>query len=104
MIVRVMAAMAVLVATSAVALADDVDNVYRLGEALKNAGVATDYDVSGWGATLDVHIGSMLPGDARSVANGACEFGRQNMKWQKPWTVQVFLVVGERPAATCTVR
>lgn len=105
MIFRRMAiAAAILASCSAPAIASDVENAYKLGEAIKRAGFATEYDVSGWGSELDIHISSVLPGDARDVANATCQFGRENMVWQSPWTVRVFLVVGDRPAATCTVR
>lgn len=89
------------IATAGSARADDVENVYRLGEAAKAAGLAVGYSVSGWNQYLDINISSMLPGDAREVASGMCQYAHKQT-WQRPWTIRVFLVVGERPAASCT--
>jgi hypothetical protein len=89
-----------LVVSATSVYASDVDNVYRLGDAAKKAGLANDFKVSGWSKNLDLFIGSMLPGDARAVADGVCQAARQ-MRWERPWNVRVFLVVGDRPAAAC---
>jgi hypothetical protein len=82
--------------------ADDVNNAYALGDAAVKSGLAVEYEVSGWHSRLDVNISSLLPGDARTVANALCTIARQKQTWQRPWTVRVFLTVGDRPAATCT--
>ena len=84
-----------------VALADDVESVYRIGEAIKNTGAATGYEVQGYGRNLDIHLSSMLPSDARKVAKDVCGYTQQTIKFDKPWTARFFLVVGDRPAATC---
>jgi hypothetical protein len=85
----------------AAARADDVDTIYRIGQVVKDKGAATDFSVSGWNHYLDVNIGSMLPGDARDLADAMCGAAR-GLSLKAQWTVRVFLVVGQRPAATCT--
>jgi hypothetical protein len=85
------------------AYADDVEQAFKMGEAAKNAGIAIDYSVSGWHSYIDLNISSMLPGDARDVADSGCILAR-SLRWEHPWTIRVFLVVGERPAAQCTFR
>lgn len=84
------------------AVANDVENAFTLGEMGRLSGIATDYDVSGWHRRLDVYISSVLPGDAREVAEALCQVGTDRFEWERPWEVRVFLVVGERPAATCS--
>lgn len=95
------AAVAALSLFASAAKADDVDNAYKLAEAAKRSGLAVDYSISGWNSYIDLNISSMLPGDARTVASGVCQFARKQT-WQHPWTVRVFLVVGDRPAAQCS--
>lgn len=97
-------ALALLVATSATARADDVTNAYQLGETAKQSGVAVDYSISGWNRYVDFNISSVLPGDARSVADAICQLAETKQTWKDAWTVRVFLVVGTRPAAECSTK
>ena len=83
--------------------ADDVENAYRLGELAVGTGLAVEYDVSGWNRRLDLSISSLLPGDARNIATALCGTAREG-RWDQPWTVRVFLAVGDRPAAVCTTK
>src|SRR5260221_2056777 len=82
----------------------DVDNAHQIGEIAKQSGLAVDYDVSGWNSYVDMHVSSMLPGDARSVAGLMCQYAHTKQTWEHTWTVRVFLVTGERPAAQCTTK
>ncbi len=79
---------------------DDFDRAYNVGEGMKRQGFFTEYSVSGWGPSFEATISSLLPGEARQVAQSICESFRTNM--QKSWEVRVFLAnSGSRPAATC---
>jgi hypothetical protein len=91
------------VATAKKEPSEDVDNIYKLGNAAKGLNLATDFKVSGWNQRLDLFVGSMLPGDARDVASGVCDAAKK-MKFQAAWEVRAFLVVGDRPAATCKTK
>lgn len=78
----------------------DIALATRMGEAAVESGIATSYSLSAWNRSLDINIGSMLPGDARTVANVACAtFRKAGIEFYT--TVRVFLVVGDRPAAVC---
>ena len=79
----------------------DVPRLDNLGKSAVSQGFATEYEVSGWGQTLDLTISSLLPGDARTLAVAVCEAARvQGL--HRGWTVRVFLPMGgDRPAATC---
>ena len=79
---------------------DDLENARRLGELAVRTGLAVEYDVSGWNRRLDLSISSLLPGDARNIATAVCGTAREG-RWDQPWTVRVFLAVGDRPAAVC---
>jgi hypothetical protein len=54
--------------------------------------------------TIKLAIGSLFPGDAREVALFTCETPRSAQPyWSYPWTVEVYLVSGSRPAARCEI-
>jgi hypothetical protein len=91
-------------AFSSSVVADDVDNVYKLGEASKKMGVVNSYEVQGWGRKLDLHMGSNSPGDAKFLANVVCKTAKEKMIFSQSWEVRVFLIVGERPAAICKTK
>ena len=90
--------------TSQVATA--YDKAYRVGSALQGHNIVTSFTAGR--KSLDLSIGSMLPGDARTVASVVCsEDWRQRLGHAgfpaDPVQVRVFLVVGDRPAAVCTL-
>ncbi|MCA1971321.1 MAG: hypothetical protein LDL44_00640 [Caenispirillum sp.] len=93
-----------LVGYAAPALADDVDNAYRLGETARKAGFANDFEVSGSASTIDIFMGTTRTADAQAAADGLCRFGREKMTWVGSWSVRTFLVVGDRPAAVCSIK
>jgi glycine/D-amino acid oxidase-like deaminating enzyme len=81
----------------------DLDNIHALGQAAQRTGAVNTYKTSGLRGQLDLYIGSMLPEDARVVATRSCDAGSRK-KFKNAWEVRVFLVVGDRPAATCTIQ
>jgi hypothetical protein len=78
-----------------------------IGAGLKEKGLIVGYSVSSH--ELNLNISSMLPGDARTYADTICghEFQSRlpDFHWDRehPWTLHVFLIVGDRPAAECTL-
>ena len=89
--------------TPVAATTTDVDAQWlaALSEIAVATGVAAEYEVSNWGSTLDVTISSLLPGDARELAQMLCHEAREH-DVDSGWTVRVFLPMGgDRPAATC---
>lgn len=79
----------------------DIEQLQRIGDAFVAGGVATESDVSGWHQALRLTISSMLPGEARDIAQAIC--GRK-LGLSKPWAIEVYLVVGERPAGKCNAQ
>lgn len=94
----------VMIFSSHCAKADDVEKVYILGETAKKTGLITGYKVSGWSQSLDLYVGSNYPSDARAVAEAVCKAAKENARFENPWDVRVFLIVGERPAAVCKTK
>jgi len=89
--------------SSSDSVSKDVENAYTIGQLAVSSGVAVEYDVSGWGQEIDITISSILPGDARLVADELCKVARQ-LDWSYSWSIRVFLTVGERPAAVCRTK
>jgi hypothetical protein len=85
--------------------ADDINRAHVLGTAAVDTGHAVEYEVSiACGRCLNLTISSVLPGDAREIASGMCQAGRQ-MGFIDAWTIRVFLASGSsRPAAACKTR
>jgi hypothetical protein len=76
-----------------------------VGDSVVQMGLATSYKLNAWEGSLDFHIPSMLPEDARLVAGSACDAANmQKPKFERTWTVRGYLVVGDRPAGLCTVQ
>jgi hypothetical protein len=72
----------------------------RVGNAMKEMKFIDRFEIHG--TNLDLYLSSMLPGDARDMANAACMSAKQQ-RVPSGWTVRAFLVVGDRPAATCRI-
>ncbi|MCH8347824.1 MAG: hypothetical protein IH901_04925 [Proteobacteria bacterium] len=89
--------------SSSDAISQDVDNAFAIGEVAVASGVAVEYDISGWNQAIDITISSILPGDARLVADELCKVARQ-LDWSTSWSIRVFLTIGDRPAAICRIR
>ena len=64
--------------TPVAATTTDVDARWltALSEIAVGTGIAAEYDVDDWGHTLDVTISSLLPGDARELAQMLCQEAR----------------------------
>jgi hypothetical protein len=82
----------------------DVAVMERLGSTAVRMGYATQYRVS-WGGALELTISSLLPGDARMVADAVCGGSRAaNWGWKQPRELRVFILTSsDRPAAVCTL-
>jgi hypothetical protein len=81
-----------------------VDHMHLLGDFLRTAGAITAYDVNVElfdDSIYEVTIGSLLPGDARLTAEQICSTLRQAAPGHEPWRLEVYLAVGNRPAASC---
>jgi hypothetical protein len=74
------------------------DMLTRIGETAVNMGLATDYRIS-WGGDLELTVSSLLPGDARAVANAICgnPYGIEPRHQLKVF----ILTSSDRPAAVC---
>ena len=82
----------------------NLDMIRIIGKSTVQTGYATEYDVGVMGSYLDFTISSLLPGDARFVAETACGVARLKGLTATGWTVRVFLPIGgDRPAATCAI-
>lgn len=84
----------------------DVDAAFTLVNLLQSRNLIMDGDVSGWNHTIDLHISSLLPGDARDTANVVCQQARRLHKWDpaRNWTVRVFLTINSKtPAGRCNI-
>lgn len=90
----------------------------RIGDAAEAAGLITGYRVDGRGRLLMVSVGSFDVQDARDVIKKICDYAlmeatpRVMGRYSEPlgpmadfdvWRVRAFLIIGERPAASCTV-
>jgi len=54
---------------------------------------------------LDIHIASVLPGEAREVASIICEMNDRKFDMDRPFVVAVYLLINEdTPAARCAIR
>lgn len=81
----------------------DITRAYSIGEAAVRSGLAIEYEVSGWGGTIDLTIQSLSFSDAQKVADGVCATAGGG-SWRRQWNVRVFLPIsGDRPAATCSL-
>jgi hypothetical protein len=84
---------------------EDAENAIVLGETSVRAGYATSYEIRAFDRAVDVFASTNSVSDARVIANGLCLVARETMRFERAFTVRVFLVSGDRPAATCkTVR
>jgi hypothetical protein len=84
--------------------ASDIAVMDNLGRTAVTMGYATHYRVS-WGGTLELTISSLLPGDARMIADAVCGGSRAaNRAWDQPRELRVFILTSsDRPAAVCTL-
>lgn len=83
---------------------DDVGNLFKLGTAMQAVVMVNDFKVRG-NKSLDLFIGSLSTEDAGLIADSTCLLAKKwGLQFEKPWTVRVFLVVGDRPAAVCELR
>jgi hypothetical protein len=84
--------------------ASDVDVMDNLGRTAVAMGYATHYRVS-WGGALELTISSLLPGDARMIADAVCGGSHAaNRAWDQPRELRVFILTSsDRPAAVCTL-
>jgi hypothetical protein len=75
----------------------------NVGEVALSQGLATTYDVSVWDHALDLHISSLLPGDARFVSEGFCGAVRNSGNpILHGWQIRVFILTSDNtPAAVC---
>lgn len=78
---------------------EDVRNAASLGEAAVRTGLANSYDL-GVGV-VDVFAATNNVGEARTIATSLCQVAHRSMRFEQAFTVRVFLVSGQRPAATC---
>jgi hypothetical protein len=82
-----------------------IDLLYKLGEASVNSGFVTTYDVSGWNQRLNLHISSLLPGDARTINEAVCNEARSRgvtLPSLRGWEIRTFILASdETPAAVC---
>jgi hypothetical protein len=75
----------------------EITRIYRAGNAMKDMKLIDRFEIHY--PNLDLYLSSMLPGDARDVAAAVCH---PKMNIPHGLTIRAFLVVGDRPAATCT--
>jgi hypothetical protein len=86
----------------------EVSEAKRIVKGKVDSGWATQGDVE-WSwlngtYTINLDVGSLLPGDARELARFVCETARSGHPyWSRPWSVQVYLANGSRPAARCEI-
>jgi hypothetical protein len=83
---------------------EDVVVLRGVGDAVVKAGLASHYKLSISEWALDVYVPSLLTEDARLVATSTCAVAMEKKpKFERGWTVRGFLIVGDRPAATCAI-
>ena len=77
----------------------DAERLDDLGTILKQQGIITEYSLSSWNDSLDVTISSVLPEEARTVAETVCA---GTAGWKRSYDFRVFILTsGDRPAAVC---
>jgi hypothetical protein len=89
-------------APAVAAEADDWTLVSLMKNIILTNELAPRAEVSGWNQSLEVHISSLLPGDARAFAQEVCKASNQKFRLKDAWTLRVFILVNEQtPAAVC---
>lgn len=82
----------------------DINRLNALGTTLVNTGAATEYDIAVWSGALDVTISSLLPGEARAIAEGVCTASQEQFggQWERAWQLRIFILTSsDSPAAVC---
>jgi hypothetical protein len=77
----------------------DYLNAQKIGMAAVEQQIAVSYKVRYSG--LDVYAATNSVSEARAMATGLCKIARRYMTFDAEHTLRVFLVSGDRPAATC---
>jgi len=86
------------------ALADVIDDAYKLCSTLEGTGLTTGCKVNRRGSTVDVRIATSGSG-ARDICSGVVDMmAKQTRSFKGKWKLQIFSPYsGEHPIASCTL-
>ena len=95
----------ILIMAAPVTSADVIDDAYRLCKSMEGTGLTTQWEVKGWGSTVDVRIDTNGAEARKICAVVADMMAKQTRTFAGKWKLQIFSPYsGDRPIAVCTLR